>query len=249
MKLRHARGFTLIELLVVIAIIAILAAILFPVFIAAKGKAKQAVCLSNTRQLAMALRSYAEDNKGYFMACPYSIKDTPGGYQSPRWWVDLLMPYVKNQGVFICPSVKPADIPSLGYYQTKYNRKYKFSYAIMNALMYWPAGYGGINEYRPVRESQLSVPTKVGLIVDSKQAFQDWYGIYNYNSRGITLDQLRMCRSKEGTQWSYGLPIHSGGLNVVYADGHSKFVTQCIDNSDPNRQDWNYYIYPQIYIY
>src|SRR5207302_4323104 len=97
------RGFTLIELLVVIAIIAILAAILFPVFAQAREKARQAGCLSNTRQIGTAVSMYVQDYDETFPFSddfgnpPFKIKGSPiqGGY---RYWGDEIFPYVKNSG-------------------------------------------------------------------------------------------------------------------------------------------------------
>jgi len=88
------RGFTLIELLVVIAIIAILAAILFPVFARAREKARQTSCLSNVKQLALAATMYAQD---------YDDK-LPFGYNFGVNWYDALEPYSKNQQILRCPS-------------------------------------------------------------------------------------------------------------------------------------------------
>ncbi len=89
-------GFTLIELLVVIAIIAILAAILFPVFAKAREKARQTSCLSNVRQLVNACMQYAQDYDECFPAS-YTLG-------SAKYWTDLIYPYCKNQQVFTCPS-------------------------------------------------------------------------------------------------------------------------------------------------
>ncbi len=88
-------GFTLIELLVVIAIIAILAAILFPVFAQAREKARQTQCLSNGKQIALALQSYATDYDNYLPV-----------YIWPQSYIvgARLMPYIKNTGIFKCPS-------------------------------------------------------------------------------------------------------------------------------------------------
>ena len=93
------RGFTLIELLVVIAIIAILAAILFPVFARAREKARQTSCLSNLKQIGLGILSYAQDND----EC-YPVVDHTTGY---GWW-DPLQSYVKNAQMFRCPAYRAA---------------------------------------------------------------------------------------------------------------------------------------------
>jgi len=102
----HRRGFTLIELLVVIAIIAILAAILFPVFAKAREKARQTSCLSNSRQLGTAILSYAQDNdeKLCNWATPCWTAANNELWNCP-WWVDV-GPYIKNWQIFSCPSSK-----------------------------------------------------------------------------------------------------------------------------------------------
>ena len=121
-KVKTNRGFTLIELLVVIAIIAILAAILFPVFAKAREKARQISCISNSKQIVLGALMYSQD---YDEGCPLyfaGLRVTPGsrvpGYGTPyspplQYWTELIAPYVqgvnshdftKASRVFVCPS-------------------------------------------------------------------------------------------------------------------------------------------------
>ena len=98
-RLRPNEGFTLIELLVVIAIIAILAAILFPVFAQAREKARQTACISNLNQIGKALMMYQSDYDG---TLPPS--QLPGSGTNVVSWPTMIQPYVKNDQVFVCPS-------------------------------------------------------------------------------------------------------------------------------------------------
>ena len=140
----HQRAFTLIELLVVIAIIAILAAILFPVFAQAREKARQTSCTSNLKQMGLAITMYATDNEGYpFHSSPSA--------QNPRTrWPDYLLPYTKNEQLFLCPSA-PVDVfrkawahaPTRFFGGYGYNYQYlgnsRFPFAAPDAAVQTPA--------------------------------------------------------------------------------------------------------------
>ena len=107
--MKRKSGFTLIELLVVIAIIAILAAILFPVFAAAREKARQTTCASNEKQLGLAFIQYGQDYDetmptGTAYAVGSSGPDTTWPCGGRGWgWAGQIYPYVKSKGAFTCP--------------------------------------------------------------------------------------------------------------------------------------------------
>jgi prepilin-type N-terminal cleavage/methylation domain-containing protein/prepilin-type processing-associated H-X9-DG protein len=115
------KGFTLIELLVVIAIIAILAAILFPVFAKAREKARQTSCLANQKQIALAILMYAQD---YDERLPISFWGWPPGPPGPPFtWREIIQPYIKNAQIFQCPSDSNrwGDLPIHGSYGVNTN--------------------------------------------------------------------------------------------------------------------------------
>ena len=119
------RGFTLIELLVVIAIIAILAAILFPVFARAREKARQTACLSNVKQIGTAMMMYTQDWDERFVTVTATY----------RWYMPL-QPYVKNAQVFLCPSMPPE---SAGDFDTDYTINGLFAHGMPLATFGEPA--------------------------------------------------------------------------------------------------------------
>jgi len=141
----RSSGFTLIELLIIIAIIAILAAILFPVFAQAREKARQASCLSNERQIGNAILMYAQDHGETLPPASVSLP----GMTLPTGWVNLVDPYVRSgaparteeaigkaYGVFTCPDFQPVSGISLPGASYAINRN--FSPALNNdALAVW----------------------------------------------------------------------------------------------------------------
>jgi len=111
------KGFTLIELLVVIAIIAILAAILFPVFARAREKARQASCLNNVKQLALAVQMYAQD---YDDCLNHYRHESPGN--TSITWQHMIYPYIQNEQIYLCPS----GAPSASARRTHYGWNYRY---------------------------------------------------------------------------------------------------------------------------
>ena len=132
-KSKMTDGFTLIELLVVIAIIAILAAILFPVFAQAREKARQASCLSNLKQINAGLLMYAQDNDET-MCADVRLPPINGGTDNTFSFDRQLAPYVKNDAVYACPSdTAPRSAQDVwdGTYKGKLLKR---SYSIINIL-------------------------------------------------------------------------------------------------------------------
>src|SRR5579862_5455882 len=118
--MKQRTGFTLIELLVVIAVIAILAAILFPVFAQAREKARQASCMSNLRQIGMAFDMYVQDYDELLPDRRDLKLSLPGGWKpwttwptsDPRaaWALLVMEPYTKNDQIWTCPSVQGSEM-------------------------------------------------------------------------------------------------------------------------------------------
>ncbi len=119
---RTRAGFTLIELLVVIAIIAILAAILFPVFARARAKALQNSCLSNVKQLALGVLMYAQD---FDQVLPRNAYLAGPPWSTYICWHEMVLPYVKNENIYLCP----LD-PVQGVGSSRYNTFYPVSYSL-----------------------------------------------------------------------------------------------------------------------
>ena len=229
---RHAtprRGFTLIELLVVIAIIAILAAILFPVFAQARDQARMTSCLSNMKQLGTALMMYAQDYDENLPSWPFTTK--PALLSSPifgQWsygvWIYALMPYVKSTGVFTCPSGPKtgSGFPNQVIFGPK-DSKIIANYGFNEYMMNRDNGFGPI----PALAAARNGPSEVTVIAEVcfAGAYQDWpdSGI-NVPGRGTKFGLYRMyCANKAGGSTCVGR--HKGhGVNAAFADGHAKFI-------------------------
>ncbi len=203
-------AFTLIELLVVIAVIAILAAILFPVFARAREKARQTSCLSNMRQLGVAFQMYTQD---YDEALPNSTDGTPGAGQRGAWNYYTVFPaninsnsydvmqgglyaYAKNKQIYICPS-------------DSQGRQSGNSYAANSCVFQGSAI--GFETGKPL--SAFASPASFMLLAEeasptdgdlelSNVSTDDGYMLYNANHFSTR---------------------HTEGSNLTFVDGHSKW--------------------------
>ena len=166
----HRRGFTLIELLVVIAIIAILAASLFPVFARAREKARQTACNSNMKQLATAGRMYSTDYDNFIV--PYALNSDPGGCAG---WFNRLEPYVKNKGIFNCPSTSGDGAASV------WNRDYGY-----NNYMEWFNGF----YYRETTLEEIMTPTDTAFIGETACVSRSYMAVSNANPPVLYLQEV-----------------------------------------------------------
>jgi len=244
---RRSSGFTLIELLVVIAIIAILAAILFPVFAQAREKARAASCLSNQKQIALAFSMYKQD---YDETYPPAVDPVSG-----QWWEQMVSPYIKSSnvgGILTCPSAASRA--------WAYSMNYSMSGA-SDATASRPSDtILSADAAQDVSEANTSVPRtdpSYGLPQSAP------YFLYTYPGKGEALwttapnfktatgdPNATILLSKESggtlpdedTKNGIGLMRyrHNQGVNASFADGHTKYEREGklkLWNWDPDFQN------------
>lgn len=222
------KGFTLIELLVVIAIIAILAAILFPVFAKVREKARQTSCASNERQLGLGILQYLEDNDETF-----SMGDNVYNYCGG--WVHPTYPYVKSVGLFSCPDDPSSYNPGYGIWNP-------VSYDINDSLVGDGSRDTGGNPH-PTILAQLTAPANTVMLCEAFGATMDVAnasGTQPDYSPSVTMDSNFWGGYPAGFNGRYatGNPpgqslqllgwantgVHTNGSNYLACDGHVKFL-------------------------
>jgi prepilin-type N-terminal cleavage/methylation domain len=220
-------AFTLIELLVVIAIIAILAAILFPVFAQARAKARQTACLSNLKQIGTALMMYGQDYDETLAGNAYEVPNDAtwgdAGYRARsdigfldpdttkvnRNWAASLQPYLKNTQVYLCPDSQPRSTGPSGetsnYRESDLPQAGNLSYLLNGVVSDMPLA---------------SIPSPADTIYVHE---------YYYYSRVAQLRPRRQInagvtyfRDLNSTLYDAQHASFSGS-NLLYSDGHAKF--------------------------
>ena len=227
MSVRTRRGFTLIELLVVIAIIAILAAILFPVFSQVRERARAISCMSNMKQIGLAVQTYVQDSdeRLFYRAGTSSAK--LGGTRSgvaiaktdaaywPSQWYNQLMPYIKSQGVYTCPSDgdPTASIAADG----------------VSTLL---RSYAAADSAEDLTLAQLDVPAdtivvteKWGKDLTGAAIGETWFEVWDGDMAAEPTDPNRMKKYANR---------HQGLMNCAFFDGHAKALrpTQIWQSAD-----------------
>jgi prepilin-type N-terminal cleavage/methylation domain-containing protein/prepilin-type processing-associated H-X9-DG protein len=194
-------GFTLIELLVVIAIIAILAAILFPVFAKAREKARQTSCTSNLKQIGLAILMYAQDFD--------EILPDHCGQQTANCWAVSIYPYIKNAQLFDCPS--SGFTGTFGIWRDYANGP---SHAFNPPL---PRGYGWslMLDCRPIARVEKPAVTLISADCDGTGWLAPMHTCIGFKSLGATA----AC----ATDYARMQPRHNEGAVLCFLDGHAKW--------------------------
>jgi prepilin-type N-terminal cleavage/methylation domain-containing protein/prepilin-type processing-associated H-X9-DG protein len=218
-------GFTLIELLVVIAIISILASILFPVFARARENARRTSCISNMKQLGMAMMQYVQDNDDYYPSVARGTVETPpNGYQwyGNNWfWPMILYPYYQSSAVFVCPSSTRVDMVS------GKPAPFRGNYSANNRVL-------RSGSWLPIKSTVVTAPSTVYAMLeggyvslspaDAVAPSGQWSYLPGTGELGVpysgTINSFLESDYQKGR--------HFGGVNVSFADGHVKWLSSKI---------------------
>jgi prepilin-type N-terminal cleavage/methylation domain-containing protein len=197
----RSRGFTLIELLVVIAIIAILAAILFPVFARAREQARKSACASNCRQIGLALMMYAQDYDETLVMRYY-------GRNNELSWKDVMEPYLKNRDIYRCPSNPRAQTPDV-------LKRHPGGYAMWLPDANLARDIGSGMAY-PQPTAGVENPSNSLIILEHSYNWPDTGPYLQYNEPAKDGGAI-----KGPSEWNSGHDVAAG--NIIYLDGHAKY--------------------------
>lgn len=237
----NRRAFTLIELLVVIAIIAILAAILFPVFARAREQARKTSCASNQRQLGLGQRMYVQD----YDECWVSVYDD-NWYNADNAngrriiWADKLTPYIKNRAIYACPSDPKVSVDpppyNAGQWWTGLPSTLMGTRYQMNMWDGWGFPEGAASANYPLIDAAFRHPAETGVVFESSNAWYNhwlvlpWY--FNCRDNTAPTGGCSSCGVTDAGNGNIALvglcgetvwPRHNDGINITFADGHAKF--------------------------
>jgi prepilin-type N-terminal cleavage/methylation domain-containing protein/prepilin-type processing-associated H-X9-DG protein len=260
--MERRKGFTLIELLVVIAIIAILAAILFPVFVNAREKARQTSCLSNMSQLGKSFKMYLDDNNSAYPNCPGLDRlaangqngnreggwvwykgtwvggtgfhyNNPGAPPIGNGWTWIMDPAAgslwkytnKAKRLYLCPSDSHAVTKSQIDPQYQNLGVFGLSYDL-NAGLAWQTVYtaGKPTGVRAVTESEITKVTKTVMLADHGVGSMNAQTEFTAANGGKPVRSP--CFDSAYRYWQEApTPVHCGGQNWVFCDGHVKWTS------------------------
>ena len=257
---KGANAFTLIELLVVIAIIAILAAILFPVFAQARESARQTTCLSNLRQIGLANNMYLQDYDETYVPVggtveqvwPTSHRETTNGPKVISGWSLNLLPYIKSRDLFQCPSMDKTftgDGDCKAFNGQRMTNHYAYNFWLGADDSYWGYGSsadGSVNLSSPLSIAAISQPSNTVSHFHSGSVppyGSSWGCVY------VTIE-LPDFYNKIRPRLR-----HKDGDNFVFADGHAKwYQVKEADSAGSRSKDlfiwkakqiWMYPFYPE----